>query len=126
MKKDLDYIATLEKAMAETYGKATVQDFRSNWESAKEKDYHCQLKSAKTKQANKDNKRSVKNTERTCPVCKTYSFSIKDDLYMNRFKCCYNCYIDFAKSRPQEWSDGWRPSDEDIGKYLLLRRKNNG
>ena len=126
MKKDLDYITSLEKVIAETYGKEYVQDFRSSWEPEKEKQYLKQLGQEKRKQSDKDSKHNSKKQDRSCPVCKTYSFSIKDDLYMNRFECCYDCYLDFAKSHPRKWSDGWRPSDEEIKKYLLLRRKNNG
>ncbi len=126
MKKDLDYIANLEKVISETYGKDSVQDFRSNWVPEKEEDYLEQLKHRTAKHSCKEKQPRVKKQDRSCPVCKTYSFSIKDDLYMNRFKCCYNCYVDFAKSRPKKWSDGWRPSDEDVKKFLLLRRKNNG
>ena len=126
MKKDLDYITSLEKVIAETYGKEYVQDFRSSWEPEKEKQYLKQLGQEKRKQSDKDSKHNSKKQDRSCPVCKTYSFSSRDDLYMNRFECCYDCYLDFAKSHPRKWSDGWRPSDEEIKKYLLLRRKNNG
>ena len=126
MTKDLDYIANLEKVISETYGKDTVQDFRSNWLPEKEQAYLDQLKHKTAKPSPKEQRSGVKKPDRSCPVCKTYSFSIKDDLYMNRFKCCYDCYIDFAKSRPKQWSDGWRPSDEDVEKFLSLRRKNNG
>ncbi len=126
MKKDLDYIATLEKVLAETYGKNSVQDFRATWEPQKEEQYLEQLKDAAKKSASKNSKDQTKNILRTCPVCKTYSFSIRDDLYMNRFKCCYDCYIDFAKSHPERWSNGWRPPQEEIKKFLLLRRRNNG
>lgn len=126
MKTDLDYIASLEKVIAETYGKEYVQDFRSNWKPEKEKEYLEQLGQEKRKQSDKDCKQNSKKQDRSCPVCKTYSFSIKDDLYMNRFECCYDCYLDFAKSHPKKWSSGWRPSNEEIKKYLLLRRKNNG
>ena len=61
--------------------------------------------------------------ERTCPVCKTYSFSGKDDLYMNRFDCCYECYVDFVAHEEQRWADGWRPDSERLA-YAFRRRKN--
>ena len=38
MKKDPNYIAAVEKAIAEKYGKDTVQDFRNDWEEEKEKE----------------------------------------------------------------------------------------
>ena len=38
-KKDPNYIAAVEKSIAEKYGKVTVQDFRSEWSPEKEKEY---------------------------------------------------------------------------------------
>ena len=49
MKKDWNYIASVEKAIAERYGKDTVQDFRSTWEPEKEKEYFIQLESKRKK-----------------------------------------------------------------------------
>lgn len=43
--KDYDYLASVEKAIAEKYGKDTVQDFRSSWEEDREKEYLEQLRS---------------------------------------------------------------------------------
>jgi DNA repair exonuclease SbcCD ATPase subunit len=135
-KKDLNYLASVEKAIAEKYGKDTVQDFRNEWESEKEKKYLNQLKELKTKldklsatkqelvigevKINKGH--SQRKDDRTCPVCKTYSFSRKDDLYMNRFKCCYDCYVDFVIGREEAWKNGERPTVEHI-EYALRRRK---
>ena len=98
-KKDPNYLAAVEKAIAEKYGKDTVQDFRNEWAEDKEKEYLNQLKDMRVKKDKllttkeeivlgdvKITKRRTKQkADRTCPVCKTYSFSRKDDLYMNRF-----------------------------------------
>jgi CRISPR/Cas system-associated endoribonuclease Cas2 len=135
-KKDPNYIAAVEKAITEKYGKNTVQDFRSSWDEESEKNYLEQLKSRSKKltEHKKDTitisdgeveiKRSKKvlSSERTCPVCKTYSFSRKDDLYMNRFQCCHSCYVDFIEDRLERWNDGWRPDSEHI-EICLRRRK---
>ena len=43
-KSDYNYIAAVEKAITKKYGKDTVQDFRSDWQQEKEKDYLDQLK----------------------------------------------------------------------------------
>lgn len=122
---DYDYIAAVEKAVAEKYGKETVQDFRSLWQVEKEKDYLQQLKKRRVRNRNKRNlkqnleigdiviRKSRTNKEkcRSCPVCKTYSFSAGDDLYMNRFDCCQQCYIEYVEFREERWVvDGWRPS----------------
>ena len=46
-KKDWDYIAAVEKAVAEKYGKDSVQDFRSEWENLKEENYLKQVTDAR-------------------------------------------------------------------------------
>ena len=136
MKKDPNYIAAVEKAITEKYGKDTVQDFRHEWEEQKEKEYLSQLKEMRIKRdkysTKKDEvivgdvkitkRRTRQKDDRTCPVCKTYSFSQKDDLYMNRFKSCYLCYLDFIIGREKAWKSGERPTDEHI-EYVLRRRK---
>jgi|TARA_B100000085_G_scaffold268741_1_gene279441 hypothetical protein len=135
MKKDYNYIAAVEKAIAEKYGKDAVQDFRSMWNPDKEKAYLSDLKEKYKEQKTPKNKTfevsgiEIKSKsigakkERTCPVCKTYSFSGRDDLYMNRFDCCYECYVDFVAHEEQRWADGWRPDSERLA-YAFRRRKN--
>jgi len=135
-RKDPNYIAAVEKAITEKYGKDTVQDFRHEWKEEKEKEYLNQLKEMRVKRdkysTNKEavtvgdvkitKRRDRQKDDRTCPVCKTYSFSRKDDLYMNRFKCCHDCYIDFVIGREQAWKNGDRPTEEHF-EYALRRRK---
>ena len=123
-KQDTNYIAAVEKAVAQKYGKTAVQDFRSQWSEEKEKDY---LKSLKKANQKKDKCRLPEKNkdlldERTCPVCKTYSFSSKDDLYMLRYKCCFQCYIEHVLGRESQWKSGNRPTSEVI-KILVGRRK---
>jgi len=134
-KKDYNYIAAVEKAIAEKYGKETVQDFRSSWDSEKEKIYLQQLKEDRGRKQSKRNTeeietpfyrikkaKKIKKPQRSCPVCKTYSFSTKDDLYMNRFKCCFRCYIDFVEGNEDRWREGKRPEQQRI--ETALRRRN--
>ena len=59
-------------------------------------------------------RRGKASADRTCPVCKTYSFSGRDDLYMNRFKSCHDCYIDFIIGREDAWKSGERPAQEVV------------
>ena len=42
---------------------------------------------------------------------------------MNRFDCCYECYVDFVAHEEQRWADGWRPDSERLA-YAFRRRKN--
>ena len=126
--KDYNYIAKIEKAIQDKYGEETVQHPRANWTDEKEEEYIQQAKKLyqKTHKAveakdkvevdgfliskkllNKD------TTRRTCPVCKTYSFSKKDDVYMNKFECCYKCYIQWVDNREERWLSGWRPNKQE-------------
>jgi len=136
MKKDWDYIASVEKAIVEKYGKLSSQDFRCEWQPDKEKEYLEQLQDSRQKREKREAKHETYQSgeilitkrinkvkiERSCPVCKTYSFSRRDDLYMNRFQCCARCYVFFVEHREERWNDGWRP-DEELVKNSL-RRKN--
>ena len=136
-KKDLNELAALEKMFTEDYGKESIKNFHSDWDEEKEKKYLSQLKRASFSQKRKESLKVdiggvlvseaalTRKTERTCPVCKTYSFSGKDDLYMNRFNCCYECYIEFVEDREERWQAGWKPDKQRI-KALLNRRKQNG
>jgi len=56
-KKDPDYIAAIERAVTDKYGKQAVQDFRSRWEPEKEKEYLKRLLSAVTFLLKKENRR---------------------------------------------------------------------
>ena len=55
----------------------------------------------------------TKRDTRTCPVCDTYSFDIKDDVYMNKHECCYKCFIQYVERNPERWKSGWRPNIGD-------------
>ena len=135
MKKDLNYIAAVEKAISEKYGKEATNNFRYRWSPLLEQEYLRQLRDASLKRNNKrpqevetidENtivpKRSSRyKSERSCPVCKTYSFSGRDDLYMNRYECCYRCYVDFVAPDEEKWKQGERPT-EDIVSYYIKRR----
>tara|TARA_R100000005_G_C4988485_1_gene196288 strand:+ start:173 stop:583 length:411 start_codon:yes stop_codon:yes gene_type:complete len=136
MKKENKYIADLERAIADKYGKLSVQDFRKEWDENKEKEYLSSAKSLRLKKEhfrsnvermqigdiNIVKRRPLKSADRTCPVCKTYSFSSRDDLYMNRFSTCHRCYEDFICGLEDKWNDGWRPTDKQIADALRRRK----
>ena len=130
MKKDLDLndIAKYEKAIAKKYGPEAIENPRKHWNDEKEKSYQDQIKKLAEKELafeEKDDKveqdgflisKKLLNkdtTRRTCPVCKTYSFSKKDDVYMNKFECCYKCYIQWVDNREERWLSGWRPNKQE-------------
>ena len=120
--KDLNEIAKIEKAIKEKYGEDAIQNPKRLWDEEKEKKYLEDLKSfherprrtRKTKEIEgiivKDRKTSNK-VDRSCPVCGSYSFSSQDDLYMTKFECCFNCYIQHVEGREERWKSGWGPNN---------------
>tara|TARA_Y100000588_G_C13945170_1_gene791794 strand:- start:264 stop:641 length:378 start_codon:yes stop_codon:yes gene_type:complete len=106
-----------EKAIADKYGDEAVQNPRNNWNEKKEKEYIEQLKKiAKLERETRSRddlvehngvliskKLFTRREARICNVCEVYSFSTKDDLYMNKFECCFNCYIQHVEGREEKW-----------------------
>ena len=98
--KDLNKIAAIEKAIAKKFGTETVLNPKSLWDDEKEEEYLEQLKEySKKQQIIKEESERVekdgfflpknlinKTSKRKCPICKTYSFDKRDDLYMNKFE----------------------------------------
>ena len=129
MKKDLDLntIAKFEQAIAKKYGPEAIVNPRKYWNDEKEKSYQDQIKKLAEKELafeEKDDKVEVdgfliskkllnrERTKRVCPVCRAYSFKIKDDVFMKKFKCCEKCYIQWVEGREDRWLSGWRPNNE--------------
>ena len=123
MKKDPNDIAAMEKAISKKYGSEAVVNPKSTWDESKEEDYIKQVKKVAKKTTSFVESRDKielngfllseklinKESKRTCPVCDVYSFDKKDDLYMNRFECCFKCYVTFVEDREERWESGWRP-----------------
>ena len=121
-KEDPDYIVKIERAIAKKYGKEAIDNPKKFWNQEKEKEYLKQLKEFyKIKESKEDikvenkgffvsEKVLQKDSKRQCPVCELYSFHIKDDLYMNKYKCCFKCYVQYVEGREERWKTGWRPN----------------
>ena len=122
-KKDPNYAIKVEKAIAEKYGEQTVQHPRKDWTDEKEKEYLSQLKELYSRELKEYDHDKVekdgvfvprklinKNSNRSCPVCNTYSFKSNDDVYMTKFDCCEKCYIQWVEGREERWKKGWRPN----------------
>ena len=127
MKKiDLDAIVRIEKAISKKYGKESIINPKSLWTKEKEKKYLQQIKKLYKKeqkileQRDKIEKDGFfisknlinKTSKRRCPVCDIYSFDLKDDVYVNKFQCCFKCYIQYVEGREDRWLTGWRPKKE--------------
>ena len=123
--KDWDRIAKIEQAISKKYGPEAVQNPRGNWNDEKEKQYLEQIQELAKKEVelrDKDEKVEVngilmpkkllnKESNRTCPVCDTYSFDVRDDVYMNKYDCCRLCYVKYVEDREDRWQSGWRPNN---------------
>jgi hypothetical protein len=121
-KKNLNDIAKIEKAIKEKYGEEAIQNPKRHWDEEKEKKYLEDLKafherSRRSKETEEisgikiKKRKTSQQVKRTCPVCDSYSFSKQDDLYMTKFECCFNCYIQYVEDREERWKTGWRPND---------------
>ena len=114
--KDLNKIAKIEKAIAKKFGTQAIIDPKSLWNEDKEKKYLKQLKEFYDKERKRrDNSDKInqegfllsknlisKESKRICLTCDEYSFELKDDLYMNKFGCCFKCYIQWVEDREKK------------------------
>jgi hypothetical protein len=121
--KDPNYAVKVEQAIAKKYGEETVVNPKSKWDDEKEKEYLDELKEVyynnkDTEDFEKEEVNGVfipkkllkEESNRSCSTCKTYSFKSKDDVYMTKFGCCWNCYIQYIEGREDRWKNGWRPN----------------
>lgn len=127
MAKDQEYIAKLEKAISQKYGEEAINNPKRFWDEDKEKDYLEQSIRERQKFAKLSDgedkveedgflinkKLLTRDHNRTCPVCVKYSFHPRDDLYMNKFEACFECYMKYIRGREERWSTGWRPNKEE-------------
>ena len=120
--RDLNEIAKIEKAIKEKYGEEAIQNPKGSWDQEKEIKYLEELKAfyerssrQKTTEVVGDitikTKKTNNKVDRNCPVCDSYSFSGQDDLYMTKFECCFQCYINYIEGREERWKSGWRPNN---------------
>ena len=123
MKKDLNEIAKYEVAISKKYGKEAIQHPKAEWTDEKEEEYQKQIRELykkETKYREKNEKLEVdgifiskklfnRGEDRVCPTCSSYSFDLKDNVYMTKFDCCFKCYIQWIEGREERWKTGWRP-----------------
>jgi len=127
-KDDPNFVAKLEKAISERWGDEAIENPKKHWNPEKEQKHSEEIKQFYKRKffaADKNSKEKYKGflvskklltreNERECPVCGSYSFSSRDDLYMTRFNCCFSCYVQWVEDREDRWESGWRPTKEQI------------
>ena len=130
--KDPNRIAAIEKAIAEKYGKETVENPRSKWNEEKEGEYLEQMSQLYSKIKRNEvcqekiDINGIKVTKKLlnreslkcCPVCGSFPKKSLDDVCLLKFDCCSTCYIQYVEGREERWEEGWRPN--------LKEEKKNG
>tara|TARA_B100000287_G_scaffold290423_1_gene273796 strand:- start:292 stop:684 length:393 start_codon:yes stop_codon:yes gene_type:complete len=125
MKKDLNYIAALEKAIAKKYGDLAIQNPAKFWSEEKEQQYIEQLQEFVKKQQKYEHETRPENvdgvlitrklikegTKLNCPVCSKKIKTINDDVYMIKYECCELCYVKYVEANLERWLNGWRPKN---------------
>ena len=124
-KKDPNYIPALEKAIKEKYGELATMNPKFFWNPDKEQEYISQVKESLKKEVKHEEtrekedlggilipKKLINKNNKNCCVCKKYSFDKKDDVYLNKFLTCFDCYIKYIEDREERWLSGWRPNGE--------------
>tara|TARA_R110000824_G_scaffold136827_5_gene300651 strand:- start:2859 stop:3251 length:393 start_codon:yes stop_codon:yes gene_type:complete len=125
MDEKLNKIAQLEQAIAKKWGEESIQNPRKHWDDEKEKLFLEQLGELHQKELQiSDKERKIDNggffiTEKllnregnleSCPVCGKINRTVKDDVYIMKYKCCYKCYAQWVEGREERWKKGWRPN----------------
>ena len=125
MSDKLNKLAAFEKAIAEKYGKETIQNPKGNWDELKEKEYIEQSREFYKKQHKNDEwqekvdvngikiSKKLLNREslKSCPVCGSLPGNSMDDVCLVKFDCCNKCYIEYVEDREERWLKGWRPDN---------------
>lgn len=108
MSKDPNYLAKVEKAIAEKYGNIATQNPAHFWNEEKEKLYIAETKEIAKEQQKEDDLQEIQGGEvlikgklfnttskddKICPNCKNYLLSVLDLVHMNKFKMCQVCHI---------------------------------
>jgi hypothetical protein len=129
IEKDWDKLAQFEKAIMKKYGEKATINPKSLWNDEKEKEYLEQLEKLQEKELIASSKEDKVDMDgfliskklvnrgagrRVCMTCQVYSFNIRDDVYMTKYNCCYQCYVKWVENREQRWLAGWRPLEEKI------------
>jgi hypothetical protein len=125
-KRDIEYVGKVEKAIEQKYGQEATVNPRSLWDEKKEQEYLEQAKENAEKyyETEKDSdivendgifinkKLLTKSNGGSCPVCNKYLVSSKDSVYILKWECCHNCFIQWVEDREERWKAGWRPNKE--------------
>jgi len=124
-KKDPDYIAKLEKEIEKKYGAPAIENPAKHWSPEKEEAYLNDLKEFVKKQERHEQEHDLENVAgvlvsrkllnkeaiSNCRQCKKKIKTLDDEVFLAKFECCFNCYVQFVEGREERWLKGWRPKN---------------
>tara|TARA_R110002020_G_scaffold216994_5_gene424818 strand:+ start:1267 stop:1641 length:375 start_codon:yes stop_codon:yes gene_type:complete len=122
-KKDLNYIAAVEKAVSKKYGQEAIVNPRSGWTKEKEEKYKSQIEETETESSIKrederyeevkgvliHKKLFNKRKRKICSCCEIKIKNLDDDTCYTKYETCFKCYIQHIEGRITRWEEGWRP-----------------
>ena len=95
-KKDLNYIAGLEKAIKKKYGDEAVQNPASHWTPEKEEESNkVETDSGFLLEEKLINISKVE----TCDKCESKITTLNDKIYFSKLSVCEKCYILYHEGR---------------------------
>ena len=56
-----------------------------------------------------------------CDVCEFPHDFHRDWMYYEKFQMCQECATTLVEARQEDWKNGWRPSAEQIHRYINSR-----
>lgn len=115
-KNDLKYMKKIEDAIIKKYGLRALNNPKEEWSEKDEKEYLQQIKKIYKNKTKKEVEHEIevsegfliekrlleKENDRNCPVCKKYSYKMRDDIFMIKYKCCEECYIRNIEGREEK------------------------
>ena len=124
-KKDLNYIAAVEKAITDKYGDDAVRNPKASWDDEREKEYLDQIKELYEKSFKNEEyeekidingikvSKKLLNREslKKCSTCGVLPRKSWDDICILKFDCCHTCYVQYVEGREERWLEGWRPDE---------------
>lgn len=66
-------------------------------------------------------KECQESTPMVCELCKFLYRTKDDETAHEKFQCCFKCAMRWAHPNVQAWSNGWRPSQDEIGNDVKQR-----
>lgn len=102
------------KEMSKMYGEVVLTHPEVWWDTEKEKKYRESLKNQQKEDKVQEKQTLINNevliinklfitSSRTCDICKTNFCGYYDEMYLNKFGCCYKCYIMYCEGREDKW-----------------------